>query len=143
MQNFNQIQSQEPPNKSGTPQEPQISQNPQKPEEPQVQKLQQGDYGDGVNVAVVRAMVDCALESIDSGGPGMPACGNVMENLAGWPQEYGKATYIVEGIRKERARAAAKAAEPPTEFYEDDQPRPASKKVKLSIGREDEQSKSQ
>lgn len=77
-------------------------------------------------------MVDAALQSINNGGPGIPAIGNPFEMIAQWPEEYAAADSKVEEILAERERAAAQSAEPMEDYYDDDQPQgPPSKRAKL------------
>lgn len=116
------------------PQKPQEAKESKKPEErpnPEPRKKTPG-YGDDIDPEVVQAMVDAAMESINSGGPGMPAIGSPFDLVAQWPDEYSAAYEKVDKILEERARAAKKAPEK-IEDYDDDslEQGPASKKVKL------------
>lgn len=100
--------------------------------------------GDKVDSSVVQAMVTAALESIDSGGPGMRALGDPFMMVAQWPEEYSAAYNAVEEIKAERARAAAESAKPAEAYSDDDQPQgPARKKFKLNYRHDDRRDKGQ
>lgn len=126
-ENVNQIQPQGPQK----PQEAEEPKKPQEPEKPEPRKKTAG-YGDELDPDVVQAMVDAAMESINNGGPGMPAIGNPFDLVAQWPDEYSAAYEKVDKILEERARAAKQRPEK-IEDYDDDslEQGPASKKVKL------------
>lgn len=126
-ENFNPMQPQAPQK----PREASEPKNTQEPEKPEPRKKKPG-YGDDLDPEVVQAMVDAAMESINSGGPGMPAIGSPFDLVAQWPDEYSAAYEKVDKILEERARAANQRPEK-IEYYDDDSlPQgPASKKVKL------------
>lgn len=126
-QNVNPMQPQAPQK----PQEPTEPKRPEEPPKPEPRKKTPG-YGDDLDPEVVQAMVDAAMESINNGGPGMPAIGSPFDLVAQWPDEYSAAYEKVDRILEERARAAKKTPEK-IEDYDDDslEQGPASKKVKL------------
>ncbi|KAG6358388.1 hypothetical protein INS49_014272 [Diaporthe citri] len=134
----------QPQNANQTPsQEPQKSQNPQEPEKPQSSNKKSGN-GDNVDSSVVQAMVEAALESIDSGGPGMRALGDPFMMVAQWPGEYSAAYEAVQEVLAERTRAKGKSSKRSEAYSDDDQPQgPASKKVKLNYRGEDHRDKGQ
>lgn len=113
------------------PQEASGSKKPQESEKPEPKEKTPG-HGDDLDPEVVQAMVDAAMESINSGGPGMPAIGSPFDLVAQWPDEYSAAYEKVDKILKERARAAKPRPEKIEDYDDDSLPQgPASKKVKL------------
>lgn len=122
------------PQKPQKPQErkdPKEPKKPQEPQKPEPSKNKPG-YGDAMDPDVVQAMVDAAMESINSGGPGMPAIGSPFDLVAQWPDEYSAAYEKVDEILEERARAAKQPPEKVEDYDDDSLPRgPASKRVKL------------
>lgn len=90
-------------------------------------------------------MVKGALESIDSGGPGMRALGDPFMMVAQWPGEYFAADKAVKEVLAERNRAKGQSANKPTATYSDDDQsqEPASKKAKLKYRRDDRRDKVQ
>lgn len=90
-------------------------------------------------------MVKAALESIDSGGPGMRALGDPFMMVAQWPKEYFAAYKAVQEALAERNRAKGQSTNKATETYSADNQsqEPASKKVKLNSLRDDRRDKGQ
>lgn len=132
-QNPNQMQPQAPqkPQKPQECKDPKEPKKPQEPQKPEPSKTEPG-YGDAIDPDVVKAMVDAAMESINTGGPGMPAIGSPFDLVAQWPDEYSAAYEKVGEILEERARAAKQPPEKIEDYDDDSLPQgPASKKVKL------------
>lgn len=126
-QNVNPMQPQAPPK----PQEQTETKKPEEPPKPEPGKKTAG-YGDDLDPDVVQAMVDAAMESINNGGPGMPAIGSPFDLVAQWPDEYSAAYEKVDKILEERARSAKPRPEKIEDYDDDSLPQgPANKKVKL------------
>lgn len=129
-------------NLQSSPRPQNVSQGqPQEPEKPQPSN-KKGDHGDDVDSSVVESMIEVALESIDSGGPGMAAIGDPFMMVAQWPGEYSAAYKAVQEILAERSRAKGQSSKRSEAYSDDDQPQgPARKKVKVNNHRDDRQDK--
>lgn len=93
---------------------------------------------------VVKAFVDAALASINSGGPGMAAIGDPQVMRTSWPMEYAAAKKAVEEILPSSSFAAGESSKRSAsdEDEDEEQGRP-SKIIKLDYRREDSQDKGQ